>query len=167
MTETKTLSIKWTDKTVKVSDLKPYEKNPRKISAAAFEKLKQSLVANGYYQPIIAQPSLLVIGGHQRIRALKELGVKEITVRVPDRELTVDEFRRILVTDNLPFGEFDFEMLSVDFTVGELFEWGMPEEWLKTEASPDFEPSTLDEQGTLDSTKEITCPHCGESFKKE
>ena len=125
-----TFAIQWQDKVVNVADLQPYERNPRRITKAAFDKLKASLAQNGYHQRVIAQPDLRVIGGHQRIRALQELGVKEITVLVPNRELTVDEFRRILVQDNLPFGEFDFDILSADFEKEELVDWGMPEDWL-------------------------------------
>lgn len=119
------LSITWTDKTVSVADLQPYERNPRSITKGAFEKLKSSLRDNGYHQRIIAQPDLKVIGGHQRIRALQELGITEIVVLVPDRELSHEEFRRILVQDNLAFGDFDFDILSADFDIEELRDWGM------------------------------------------
>ena len=119
------LSITWTDKTVSVADLRPYERNPRTITKGAFEKLKASLRDNGYHQRIIAQPDLKVIGGHQRIRALQELGITEIVVLVPDRELSHEEFRRILVQDNLAFGDFDFDILSADFDIEELRDWGM------------------------------------------
>jgi hypothetical protein len=39
--------IKWTEKTVKVSALKPFERNPRKISEADYGRLKKSLTENG------------------------------------------------------------------------------------------------------------------------
>lgn len=121
------LAINWSDKTVPVASLQPYERNPRRISKQAFDKLKSSLKDNGYHQRIIAQPDLRIIGGHQRIRALQELGIEEITILVPDRELTNEEFRRILVQDNLPFGEFDMDVLSADFDREELLQWGMSE----------------------------------------
>jgi DNA modification methylase len=120
------IAIEWNEKTVKVSDLKPYERNPRTMTKEAFTKLKASLRDNGYHQRIIAQPDGAGIGGHQRIRALNELGITEIKVLVPNRQLSFEEFRRILVQDNLPFGEFDFDILSADFEVDELKDWGMP-----------------------------------------
>lgn len=79
------LAIQWTDRVVPVVDLQPYERNPRRITKASFEKLKASLQQNGYHQRIIAQPDLRVIGGHQRIRALMDLGVENVTVLVPNR----------------------------------------------------------------------------------
>lgn len=119
--------INWTERTVDVKALQPYERNPRRITKEAFEKLKASLRDNGYHQRCIVTPDLRVIGGHMRIKALTELGIKQVPVLVPDRELTVDEFRRMLVQDNLAFGEFDLEILSADFEVPELLDWGFPE----------------------------------------
>lgn len=137
------LSIEWSEKKVLVSDLKPYERNPRRITKEAFEKLKSSLRELGYHQRIIAQPNLSIIGGHQRIKAFQELGVSEVIVLVPNRELTMEEFRRALITDNLPFGEYDFDILSADFEAEELRDWGMAESLLE-----DFKEGT--EQGATD-----------------
>lgn len=122
--------LKWIEKTVAVSDLKPFERNPRKITKQAYEKLKESLQKGGYHQRIVTTPELKVVGGYQRIRALSDLGIKEIPILIPDRDLTDDEFRRILVTDNLPFGDFDWDILSADYEVDELLDFGMPESWL-------------------------------------
>jgi DNA modification methylase len=122
--------ITWHEQTVDVADLKPYERNPRRISKESYERLLSSLRDNGYHQRIIAQPDLRIIGGHQRIKALQELGFDKVQVLVPSEELTLEQFRRVLVQDNLPFGEFDFEILSADFDVAELTEWGMPADWL-------------------------------------
>lgn len=119
--------ISWAEKTVKVNELKPYEKNPRRISEQAFTKLKSSLKDLGYHQRIIATPDLRVIGGHQRIKALTELGIKQVQILVPDKELTDNDFKRLLIQDNLSFGDFDLDMLASDFDVEDLLEWGMPE----------------------------------------
>jgi hypothetical protein len=109
--------IKWTEKTVKVSALKPFERNHRKISEADYARLKKSLTENGYHQRVLATKDLRVVGGHQRICVLSDLGIKEIAVLVPDKELTDDQFRRILIQDNLPFGSWDFDLLRADFEV--------------------------------------------------
>lgn len=122
--------LEWTEKTVKLSALKPYERNPRRITEAQYEKLKNSLNRNGYHQRIIATPDLRIIGGHQRIKALSELGITEVQVLVPNQKIAEAQFREMLVTDNLPFGEFDYDILSADFDPAELIEWGMPESWL-------------------------------------
>jgi len=128
MTESE--AIQWTEKKVALSKLKPYERNPRMISKEAYDRLKEAIQKLGFHQRILCQPDLSVIGGHQRIKALKELGFKEIQVLVPHRVLTRDEFRQLLIQDNLPFGQHDFAILAADFEVEELVGWGMPESWI-------------------------------------
>ena len=136
--------LKWTQREVAVADLKPFERNPRKISAEDFERLKESLRKFGYHTPIKAMPDLRIIGGHQRRKALQELDIKKIVVWVPERDLTDEEFRELLVKDNLPFGSFDFDILSADFEAEELLAWGMPENWLGI--SPEGEPKPPKEE---------------------
>ena len=141
--------IQWSERVVKVDDLQPYEKNPRQITAAQFDKLVNSIKEMGYHQRCIATPNLRLIGGHQRLKAFKQLGIEQITVLVPDRSLTTDEFRRLLLQDNIPFGTFDFEMLAKDFSIGEMKDWGMPVEWL-AKAKPPFEDVNADEVPALE-----------------
>jgi hypothetical protein len=156
--------IKWTEKTVKVSALKPFERNPRRISEEAFSRLKRSLEESGYHQRIIATKDLRIIGGHQRKRALHELGIKQIAVLVPDQDLTDEQFRRLLIQDNLPFGEWDFELLSADFSIEELTDFGMPEKWLglgeEEQPGADGSGTEADE----DDARIVHCPKCQHEF---
>lgn len=156
--------IKWTEKTVKVSALRPFERNPRKISETDFERLKKSLQENGYHQRIIATIDLRVIGGHQRIRALKELGYREVQVLVPDKTLSDAQFRKLLIQDNLPFGSWDFDILSADFEVEELVAFGMPESLL---IGDEDEPESA-EAGVGDAEDDdariVHCPKCKHEF---
>lgn len=134
------MNIQWTSKQVFVSHLKPYERNPRTISKDALEKLKRSIQEDGYHQRIIANADYSVIGGHQRIRALNELGIKEVEVLVPSEQLDEETFRRILIRDNLQAGEWDFEALANDFDVEELLDWGFPEDLLPKQEGVVNEP---------------------------
>lgn len=66
---------------VPLDDLRPYPGNPRKISAKGLEKLKRSLQEFGFINPIIAQRNTgMIIAGHQRYKAAKALGIKEVPV---------------------------------------------------------------------------------------
>lgn len=157
----------WNEKTVKIGLLKPYEHNPRRISQEAYTRLRDKISRFGYHQRILVTPNMEVIGGHQRIRALKELGFKEVNVLMPSRDLTIDEFREILVADNLPFGEFDFDILSADFDHNELIEWGMDPKWLgdpiqKNEGEEKEGAQSVDGQELKPQT--ITCPSCDHKF---
>jgi hypothetical protein len=156
--------IKWTEKHVKVSALKPFERNPRKISEADYARPKKSLTENGYHQRVLATKDLRVVGGHQRIRVLKDLGIKEIAVLVPDKELTDDQFRRILIQDNLPFGSWDFDLLSADFEVDELIDFGMPEAWLGLGEETDQEDKGDTAEAEEDDARIVHCPKCKHEF---
>lgn len=58
-----------------IADLVPAPYNPRRITPEGFERLKESLDLFGVCKPVILNKGGTVVAGHQRIRALKELGV--------------------------------------------------------------------------------------------
>ena len=67
--------MKW--QLIPVGDLKPAEYNPRKKLKAGdkeYEKIKNSILEFGYVEPIIVNYDMTVIGGHQRLTVLKDLG---------------------------------------------------------------------------------------------
>lgn len=133
--------INWQTKKIKIKDLKDYEHNPRKMTGDDFDRLVRSLQEDGYHQRLVVNTDNVIIGGHSRKKALLKAGFKntdEIEVLVPDRFLTEDEFDRINVKDNLPFGAWDFEILGNRFDPEQLIEWGMPGDWL------DFDKEELD-----------------------
>lgn len=71
--------------TMKLADLKSADYNPRKISRKALEGLQASLKEYGVVQPIVYNKrTKTVVGGHQRILALKNMGEKEAPVVVVD-----------------------------------------------------------------------------------
>lgn len=139
--------IEWKEEKRKIKDLKDYDKNPRRISKEVFEKLVESIKQDGYHGRIMVYGDT-ILGGHQRKKALLKAGYKntdEIAVLVPNRELTEDEFNRLNIRDNLPYGEFDFDILANEFDMDKLIEWGMPEEWLLGKDEEDIEVLESDE----------------------
>jgi hypothetical protein len=78
-------------------------------------------------RPMVVNEDMVVLGGNMRLKALKELGYKE----VPDewvksaKDLTEDEIRRFIIADNVGFGEHDWEMLANEWNVEELGNWGL------------------------------------------
>jgi ParB-like chromosome segregation protein Spo0J len=74
-------------KKLRISELKPAAYNPRKDLKSGdpeFEKIKNSIIEFGYVEPIIVNSDFSVVGGHQRIKVLKELGYDEIDCVVID-----------------------------------------------------------------------------------
>jgi DNA modification methylase len=125
--------LDWNSKTIKLSELKEYEHNPRKISEKEFKKLVDSIKEDGYHQRILVDSDNTIIGGHQRKKALLEAGInpaQEIEVLVSNRKLTQEELDRINIRDNLPFGQYDFDILGDRFDIETLIDFGMPEDML-------------------------------------
>ena len=64
-----------------IGQLKPAAYNPRKQLKPGdkeYEKIKKSIEEFGYVEPIIVNYDMTVIGGHQRLTVLKNLGYEEV-----------------------------------------------------------------------------------------
>ncbi len=100
---------------MQLAGLKPAEYNPRKQlqpGDAAYEKLKQSILRYGNVEPIVWNKTTgNVVGGHQRIQVLQDLGVEESEVSVV--ELTPQDEKALNVALNKIEGEWDDEKLVV------------------------------------------------------
>ena len=110
-------NIIWHIEKRKPSQLKGYEKNPRQISTKQFEYLKKSIKKFGYVEIVAINTDNMIIAGHQRVKALIELGRGEepVEVRVPERKLTREEFREYLIRSNKNTGEWGFKEDELDF----------------------------------------------------
>lgn len=72
-------AMEW--RTIPIGDLRPATYNPRKKLKAGdkeYEKIKNSIQEFGYVEPIIVNYDMTVIGGHQRLTVLKDLGYIEV-----------------------------------------------------------------------------------------
>ena len=113
---------------IKLSSLRPYPNNPRKISDNALEKLKESIQRDPEYmiaRPIVIDQESRILGGNQRHKACKALGMKEVPEEWVRRvEWDGEKAKRFNVIDNLQMGEFDLELLSLDWETEELLDLG-------------------------------------------
>lgn len=123
--------IAWSVSTVKVSDLIPFEKNPRKHTKEDLERLKRSIQEIGFHTPIHATLKNEIMGGHLRIKALKQLGIEKVFTSKPNVELTEEEFTRVLFEGNTHHGAFDIEIIEQEFHGVELEEYGVDAVTLK------------------------------------
>jgi len=104
--------MNWTTEKRLISDLKPASYNPRKYTPKQFQDLKTSIEKFDLADPIIVNENNTVIGGHFRLRVLKEKGIQEVDVRVPDILLTEREERELNLRLNKNLGEWDFTLLK-------------------------------------------------------
>jgi len=99
-------------KRITISDLIPASYNPRKKLKPGdreYEKIKNSILEFGYVDPVIVNKDLTVIGGHQRITVLKELGYEEIDCVVIDIDKTKEKALNVAL--NKITGEWNKELL--------------------------------------------------------
>jgi DNA modification methylase len=96
---------------IKISDLKPAEYNPRSISERELAKLTESIRTFGFVDPVIVNKDGTVIGGHQRIKAAERLGMSEVPcVRV---DIPKDREQALNLALNRISGEWDMDRLAV------------------------------------------------------
>jgi hypothetical protein len=68
-----------------------------------------------------------VQGGNMRLKALQEIGFKDI----PDewvkqvKDLNEDEKKQFIIKDNVGFGEWDWDDLANNWDAEQLTEWGL------------------------------------------
>jgi ParB family chromosome partitioning protein len=143
----------------KLTEITPYERNPRRNDPAV-DKVAESIKRYGFRQPIVIDKQGVIIAGHTRYKAAKQLKLKTVPVHVMD--CTEEQAREYRLADNKTneFAEWDMELLEVELE-------GLDMDWCGFELEDcNFEPGTLEEQGQLDELepKIVKCPHCGEEF---
>jgi len=111
---------------IEINSLNPAEYNPRQINNKQYEDLKASMEKFGCVDPIIINinPERLnvVVGGHQRLRILRELGAEKVpTVSV---NLSEEDERELNIRLNKSGGDFDMDILANEFDIVDLKEWG-------------------------------------------
>jgi len=100
---------------VPINSLKASEYNPRKISKEALDQLKESITRFQIVDPVIVNSApnrkSILIGGHMRLRAAKEIGLKEIPavfLDIPD----ISKEKELNLRLNKNGGEWDLEKLK-------------------------------------------------------
>jgi len=126
---------------MKLSKIKPNPNNPRIIKDDKFKKLVKSI--NDFpkmmsLRPIVVDENFIVQGGNMRLKALQEIGFKDI----PDEwvkqvsDLNEDEKKQFIIKDNVGFGEWDWDDLANNWDAEQLTEWGLD--------IPNFEAEVLE-----------------------
>lgn len=118
------MSITWKAEKRNVADLIEWDKNPRKITDQAFEKLKQRIRERGFHDVIKIDTDNVVLSGNMRKKALVDLNIQEVNVLVPERKLTDEERDKVALESNRNDGTWDFEMLGNVFEVDHLLDVG-------------------------------------------
>lgn len=82
----------------KISELKPYENNPRDNSKA-IEKVAESIKNFGFKVPLVIDKNNIIVTGHTRYLASKQLGLTEVPCIIAD-DLTDKQIKAFRLADN-------------------------------------------------------------------
>lgn len=157
--------------TLALDQIKPYWRNPRRISDEAITALSESIRNYEYQQPIVVDSDHVIIVGHTRYSALRRLGVETVDVLVADHlsEKQAAEWRvidnRTSELSDWNFDALDDELAGMSDRVASFFP-----ETATLETGPMFEGSggvaaLMDNSSPLpdeedDSQVELVCPSC-------
>ena len=135
-----------------IAQIKSNPKNPRIIKDEKFAKLVKSI--KDFPEMLEKRPlvcftdtdgKLVVLGGNMRLKAAKEVGLKELPVVLAD-DWNEEQKNEFLIKDNVGFGEWQWDELANEWDSDLLGEWGLD--------IPNFSAS-IDETDYSDKNKEI------------
>jgi ParB-like chromosome segregation protein Spo0J len=118
-------------KIVPINQIKPNPKNPRLIKDDKFKKLVKSI--EEFPQMLEKRPlvcftdvdgKFVVLGGNMRLKASKEVGLKELPILLAD-DWTEEQKNEFLIKDNVGFGEWNWDELNADWDSEQLEDWGL------------------------------------------
>ena len=171
--------------TVKLASIVPYWRNPRKNDAAV-ASVKESITRYGYNVPILVDKKMVIIAGHTRYQALKQLDWESADVVITDMPAKKAKQFRIVDNKTSEHAEWDMDKLLAELReipgtddLQPFFQDFSIEAFLNSATNGHADPLTdaeiaargaenRKEIGRFGQTKEglveIICPHCTESF---
>lgn len=155
--------------TLKITDVFPYENNPRKNDGAV-NAVAESIRQCSYIAPIVVDEEHVILAGHTRFKALNALGVEEVQCLVCEG-LTEEQKKKYRYLDNKTGEKATWDLMKLEQELEGLdlegFDFfGMAED-LDAGAGPEREISGSTEFDTEvfgDETFKYQCPKCGFRF---
>ena len=151
-----------------IKALKPYEKNTRKHQKKDIDNIARSIEKFGMNDPIGIWKDNIIVEGHGRLFACKQLGMTEVPCVRLDH-LTDEQRREYAIAHNATaeLSEWDFDILpdelaELDFS-GFDFDFKIP--YQEEESNVNIDDFFVDAEQKPKEPKKIQCPHCGEWFE--
>ena len=148
--------VKTKELEVKIEELTPTAKNPRKISKKDLEVLKKSLrefPEMKQIRKVVVDENMRILGGHQRVKALEAIGEKTVPV-LQVIGLTEEQKDEFIIKDNIANGEWDMDKLAEEWDAEKLGEWGL-DEFKPLKDIVEDDPDPIDEENTFSLIGEI------------
>ncbi len=148
-----------------IKNLTLLDRNPRKITKEQMAKLCKSIEDDPEFlrnRPVLVNcvdGKNIVYAGNQRVRAAKQLKMKEIPC-ILEKDLQEDVVRKRIILDNKTYGEFDWDILANEWEIDTLIDCGFQADDLIGGAKEESDDSNQDESEEAKCEKVKTCPHC-------
>jgi DNA modification methylase len=99
---------------IDINKIKPYDKNPRN-NANSIHRVADSISEFGFRQPIVVDEDMIVLAGHTRLLASKQLGLKKVPVHIAEG-LTNAQKKAYRIMDNKSSedSEWDKDLLNLE-----------------------------------------------------
>lgn len=147
----------------KLSDLKPYDSNPRK-NKKAVEAVAKSIKDLGFRVPLVIDNKDVIVCGHTRYEALKKLGWTEVPCVIAD-DLSEEQIKAYRLADNqvAEFATWDVAKLEMEISeLGvDMSDYGFIVGKALKDNGVEIDLSTFD-----DEEFDTTCPECGFRFNR-
>lgn len=144
-----------------IDEIREYENNPR-FNDDAVQFVAKSIQDFGFKVPVIIDVNNVIVAGHTRVKAARQLGMTSVPCIVVD-DLTDEQIRAFRLADNKvsEVSEWDFEKLELemddlDFDWDELGFCFSDDEELFDDA-----PEPLSSVYQEPEIAKIKCPKCG------
>lgn len=144
----------------KLADLVPYENNPRD-NQEAVQFVAASIREFGFKVPVVITGEGVIVAGHTRYQAAKQLGMEEVPCIEAD-DLTEEQVRAYRLADNktAEMSGWDAEKLEQELAGLSVFDMGEFGFDLHQETEED-----LDADPEQPEIERVVCPRCGKVFE--
>lgn len=129
---------------ISTKDLIPYERNTKKHDKTQINNVAESIKQYGFVQPLVIDKDNVVVIGHCRLLAAKQLKMKEVPCVCVD-DLTEEQVKALRIVDNKSNeSEWDLDILPDELADLDLsnfsFDFGIDDEEEETEIVEDEAP---------------------------
>lgn len=150
-----------------IDELVEYENNPRNNDEAV-KFVAASIKEFGFKVPIVIDKDNVIVCGHTRVKAARELGTEGIPCIVAD-DLTEDQIKAFRLADNKvsEVSGWDFSKLEAELSLLDLSDIDMTDFGFEPTEGGDLTDLFEDTQSdtTEKPPKTAICPHCGKEFE--
>ena len=150
---------------ISISLLREYDNNPRNNDGAV-DAVAASIREFGFKVPVIVDGDNVIVAGHTRVKAARELGMETVPCIIAD-DLTPEQVRAFRLADNktAELAGWDFAKLEEELAALAA-EFDMTAFGFHADSDVDID-DFFEEAGEKKEKepKTVTCPHCGEVFE--